>query len=108
MTLWNIIITPMYLGQDRQYIIENLLIYIVGFNAIKVGVNIALVLMLYKPLSSVLKAISLLEKSELEEVQDTCQMTIHTTNITYASEKYQIVLQADLDEDLYKLVVTEF
>ena len=54
------------------------------------------------------KYFSLLEKSELEEVQDTCQMTIHTTNITYASEKYQIVLQADLDEDLYKLVVTEF
>ena len=54
------------------------------------------------------KYFSLLEKSELEEVQDTCQMTIHTTNITYASEKYQIVLQADLDEDLYKLVVSEF
>ena len=54
------------------------------------------------------KYFSLLEKSELEEVQDTCQMTIHTTNVTYASEKYQIVLQADLDEDLYKLVVTEF
>lgn len=54
------------------------------------------------------KYFSLLEKSELEEVQDTCQMTIHTTNVTYASEKYQVVLQADLDEDLYKLVVTEF
>ena len=54
------------------------------------------------------KYFSLLEKSDLEEVQDTCQMTIHTTNVTYASEKYQIVLQADLDEDLYKLVVTEF
>lgn len=54
------------------------------------------------------KYFSLLEKSELEEVQDTCQMTIHTTNVTYASEKYQLVLQADLDEDLYKLVVTEF
>ena len=53
------------------------------------------------------KYFSLLEKSELEEVQDTCQMTIHTTNVTYASEQYQIVLQADLDEDLYKLVVTE-
>lgn len=51
---------------------------------------------------------SLLEKSDLDEVQDTCQLTIHTTNITYASEKYQIVLQADLDEDMYKLVVTEF
>lgn len=54
------------------------------------------------------KYFSLLEKSELEEVQDTCQMTIHTTNVTYASEKYQVVLQADLDEDMYKLVVTEF
>lgn len=54
------------------------------------------------------KYFSLLEKSDLEEVQDTCQMTIHTTNVTYASEKYQVVLQADLDEDLYKLVVTEF
>lgn len=54
------------------------------------------------------KYFSLLEKSELEEVQDTCQMTIHTTNVTYASDKYQLVLQADLDEDLYKLVVTEF
>ena len=54
------------------------------------------------------KYFSLLEKSDLEEVQDTCQMTIHTTNVTYASEKYLVVLQADLDEDLYKLVVTEF
>lgn len=51
---------------------------------------------------------SLLEKSELEEVQDTAQVTIHTTNVTYASDNYQIVLQADLDEDLYKLVVTEY
>ncbi len=54
------------------------------------------------------KYFSLLEKSDLEEVQDTCQITIHTTNVTYASEDYQIVLQADLDEDLYKLVVTQY
>ena len=54
------------------------------------------------------KYYSLLEKSELEEVQDTAQITIHTTNVTFASEDYQIVLQADLDEDMYKLVVTEY
>lgn len=54
------------------------------------------------------KYFSLLEKSNLEELQDTCQITVHTTNVTYATEKYQIVLQADLDEDMYKLVVTEF
>lgn len=54
------------------------------------------------------KYFSLLEKSELEEVQDTAQITIHTTNVTFASDDYQIVLQADLDEDMYKLVVTEY
>ena len=54
------------------------------------------------------KFFSLLEKSDLEEVQDTAQITVHTTNVTFASDEYQIVLQADLDEDLYKLVVTEY
>lgn len=54
------------------------------------------------------KYFSLLEKSNLEEVQDTCQITLHTTNVTYASEDYQLCLQADLDEDMYKLVVTQF
>ena len=51
---------------------------------------------------------SLLEKSDLEEVQDTSQITLHTTNVTYANDDYQVVLQADLDEDLYKVVVTEY
>lgn len=54
------------------------------------------------------KYYSLLEKSDFEEVQDTAQITIHTTNVTFASDDYQIVLQADLDEDMYKLVVTEY
>lgn len=54
------------------------------------------------------KYFSLLEKSDLEEVQDTAQITIHTTNVTFANDEYQIVLQADLDEDMYKLVVTEY
>lgn len=54
------------------------------------------------------KYFSILDNSELEEVQDTAQITIHTTNVTFASDKYQIVLQADLDEDMYKLVVTEY
>ncbi len=54
------------------------------------------------------KYFSLLEKSDLEEVQDTAQITIHTTNVTFVSDDYQIVLQADLDEDLYKVVVTEY
>ena len=54
------------------------------------------------------KYYSLLEKSDMEEVQDTSQITIHTTNVTFANDDYQIILQADLDEDIYKLVVTKF
>lgn len=54
------------------------------------------------------KYFSLLEKSDFEEVQDTAQITIHTTNVTFVQDNYQIVLQADLDEDMYKLVVTEY
>ena len=54
------------------------------------------------------KYFSLLDKSELEEVQDTSLITIHITSVTYISDKYQLVLQADLDEDMYKLVVTSF
>lgn len=54
------------------------------------------------------KYFSILENSDLEEVQDTAQITVHTTNITYANDSYQILLQADLDEDIYKLVVTEY
>lgn len=49
---------------------------------------------------------SLLENSDLvEESQDTTQITIHTTNITYVSDKYQITLQADFEEDLYKIIM---
>ena len=54
------------------------------------------------------KYFSLLQKSDLDEVQDTAQITLHTTNVTFTSDKYQVVLQADLDEDLYKVVVTEY
>lgn len=55
------------------------------------------------------KYFSLLDKSDLaEEVQDTSQITVHTTTVTYTCGDYQIVLQADLDEDIYKLVVTQY
>lgn len=51
---------------------------------------------------------SKLDKSELEEVRDTSQITTHTTNVTFANDEYQITLLADLVSDSYKLVVTEF
>lgn len=51
---------------------------------------------------------SKLDKSDLEEVSDTSQITTHTTNVTFANDEYQITLLADLVADSYKLVITEF
>ena len=55
------------------------------------------------------KYFSLLDKSDLvQEVPDTAQLTIYITNITYVSDNYQITLLADLEEESYKLVVTNY
>ena len=70
MTLWNIIITPVYmknvLGMEfmtRSYLIQNFLGWIILFNIIKVGINIAMVLLLYKPIISALRGTRLIEKT---------------------------------------------
>lgn len=63
MTLWNIIITPLYMDVPRDVLIQNYLVYIIIFNLVKIGVNVALVLLLYKPVITALRAIHLIEKS---------------------------------------------
>ena len=64
MTLWNIIITPIYMGVERTLLIKNFLWPIVIFNLVKTSVNVAAVLLLYKPIISALRAIKLVEKKE--------------------------------------------
>ena len=64
MTLWNIIITPIYMNVPRDVLVKNYLIPIIIFNAVKVGVNIALVLLLYKPLVTALRAIRLTDSAK--------------------------------------------
>ena len=64
MTLWNIIITPIYMGIERKLLINSFLGWIVLFNVIKVLLNVALVLILYKPLISAIRFTGLLDKNE--------------------------------------------
>lgn len=55
------------------------------------------------------KFYSILDKSDLvDEIVESSQLTIHTTSLLYMSDEYQISLLADLDNDQYKLVVTDF
>lgn len=64
MTLWNIIITPIYMGIERNLLIQNFLLPIVIFNLVKTSVNVAAILLLYKPIISALRAIKLVERKE--------------------------------------------
>lgn len=55
------------------------------------------------------KVYSLLDKSnEIEEDEDSSTITVHTSNLVFESDNYQLTLIADFDQDTYKLVCKEF
>ena len=63
MLLWNWLITPLYLGGTREEITAMLVPVFLPFNALKAGLNSALVLVLYKPLTTALRKTRLLPQS---------------------------------------------
>ncbi len=71
MTLWNIIITPLYMNIDRKILIKDFLLYIVIFNMVKTGVNVALVLLLYKPIATGLRTIKMMDTSKVKTSKKT-------------------------------------
>lgn len=64
MLLWNWLITPMYMKVPRSVVESMLLPVFLPFNALKAGLNSALTMMLYKPLTSALRSARLLPPSE--------------------------------------------
>ena len=61
MLLWNWLITPLYMGYPREAVEALLLPAFLPFNALKAGLNSALVLLLYKPLVHALRRTGLVE-----------------------------------------------
>ena len=61
MMLWNWLITPLYMGGDREAVEALLLPAFLPFNSLKAGLNTALVLMLYKPLVTALRKIGMVQ-----------------------------------------------
>ena len=61
MLLWNWLITPLYMGVDRQTVQAMLVPAFLPFNLLKAGLNTALVLGLYKPLTGALRKTGLVE-----------------------------------------------
>ena len=64
MLLWNWLITPLYMGVTRETVEGMLLPAFLPFNALKAGLNSALVLGLYKPLTSALRKTRLLPETD--------------------------------------------
>jgi len=63
MLLWNYFITPLYMGYPREAIAEMLVPVFLPFNLIKGGINAAVTLLVYKPVSRALKQTGLVAKS---------------------------------------------
>ena len=63
MLLWNILITPLYMGIDRSIVISMLPTVFLPFNLIKGGLNAAITLIIYKPLVKGLRQAKLIPNS---------------------------------------------
>ena len=64
MLLWNWLISPIYMKVDRAVVESMLLPTFLPFNAVKAGLNSALTLGLYRPLTTALRSARLLPPSE--------------------------------------------
>ena len=65
MLLWNYMITPLYMEVSREQIAGMLLPIFAPFNLLKGGINAALTMLLYKPVSSALRSARLLPPAEI-------------------------------------------
>ena len=63
MLLWNWLVTPLYMGVERDAVEGMLLTVFLPFNLLKAGFNSAFVLGLYKPLTTALRKTRLLPQS---------------------------------------------
>lgn len=70
MLLWNYIMTPIYMGVPREAVLEMFLPILIPFNAIKAGLNSALVLFLYKPVVTALRKSGLVPRRESSDSEN--------------------------------------
>ncbi len=64
MLLWNYLITPIYQGVPREVVVGMLPTVFLPFNLVKGGLNMALILVLYKPVVTALRKARLVPESQ--------------------------------------------
>lgn len=75
MLLWNYFLTPLYMGIPREAVAPLLLPLFLPFNLIKSGLNVAITLLIYKPVVKGLRASRLLPADESETVPEKSNKT---------------------------------
>lgn len=73
MLLWNYLITPLYMNVPREVLVGYLLPGFLPFNLIKAAVNMALTLLLYKPITQTLRRAHLLPERKGTAVKHSSQ-----------------------------------
>lgn len=69
MVLWNYLITPIYMGYPRAAVAEMLLPVFIPFNLLKGGINMALAMLIYKPVVRALRLANLVPQSSGSSVR---------------------------------------
>lgn len=64
MLLWNFLITPIYMKIPRDVVIDMLPTVFLPFNVVKGGLNMALILVIYKPVVNALRKARLIPESQ--------------------------------------------
>lgn len=64
MMFWNYLIAPIYMGYPRKAILELLIPAFLPFNLIKGGLNVAITILLYKPVVTALRRSNLVESKQ--------------------------------------------
>ncbi len=63
MAIWNYVVTPYYMGVERQMVADMMFTVFVPFNLAKGGINAGLSLLLYRPIVGSLRKAGLVEQS---------------------------------------------
>lgn len=66
MLLWNYLITPIYMGMPREVVAAMLPTVFLPFNLVKGGLNMAVILLLYKPVVTALRKAKLVPQSQAD------------------------------------------
>lgn len=78
MILWNYLLTPLYMGYPRKDVVAMLAPIILPFNLFKGGVNMAITLIIYKPIIAALQKSGMLPPSVSSSKHQTAGMVLTT------------------------------